>query len=57
MFLRVPGHTRQGAHPRVSGENTAILPRSTTVRGSSPRERGKRAARPEDDFEARLIPA
>ena len=45
------------AHPRVSGENAFTDTVHTLMRGSSPRERGKRAAIAAAIAATRLIPA
>ena len=45
------------AHPRVCGENTEVDISATSAAGSSPRVRGKRAARPGVQVGDRLIPA
>ena len=39
------GRWSRGAHPRSRGENTALLPRGQSARGSSPLTRGKPAVR------------
>ena len=51
------GRWSRGAHPRSRGENTALLPRGQSARGSSPLTRGKRAGRHVFESGARLIPA
>ena len=45
------------AHPRVSGENFFLARASTSLAGSSPRERGKLEAPVAPYARVRLIPA
>ena len=45
------------AHPRVSGENSAIDAKAAALGGSSPRERGKLEDITGVRMAARLIPA
>ena len=45
------------AHPRVSGENSAIDAKAAALGGSSPRERGKPYLKPAGKDSWGLIPA
>ena len=50
-------HAKTRAHPRVCGENVLATVQSTTLRGSSPRVRGKRRYESEHVLYRGLIPA
>ena len=51
------GNQARTAHPRAGGENAFVVGATATVRGSSPRGRGKRASMIVTEDEGRLIPA